>query len=145
MADDLAQEALPDGGDAVGLVELTHPEPDWCAIDFLGLVPAWIGRGQGRWLLASALALAWRPDVTRVGVNTCTLDHPAALPNYLRAGFRVPGRSVETFPDPRLSGILPAHLAHVTLPKANDSFLGKLPAGVGLRLRFQLRDLIRSR
>ena len=100
----------PDG-ERAGFVELTFPEPDWCAIDFLGLVPGWIGRGQGRWLLRSALALAWSPGVSFVRVNTCTLDHPAALPNYIRAGFRVTGRSVETFPDPRLSGVLATNLA----------------------------------
>jgi hypothetical protein len=44
-------------------------------------------------------------------VHTCSLDHPAALPSYLRAGFRPVRRAFESFPDPRLSGLLPRDAA----------------------------------
>ena len=44
-------------------------------------------------------------------VHTCTLDHPAALPAYLRAGFTAVGRAFESFPDPRLAGLLPRDAA----------------------------------
>ena len=57
------------------------------------------------------LALAWRPDLRRVHVHTCTLDHPAALPAYLKAGFRAYKRAFESFPDPRLTGLLPGDAA----------------------------------
>ena len=50
----------------------------------------------------------------RVHVNTCTLDHPAALPAYLKAGFRAYKRAFESFPDPRLNGLLPADSAPQT-------------------------------
>ena len=46
-----------------------------------------------------------------VTVHTCTLDHPAALPSYLRAGFVALARAFETFPDPRLTGLLPRDIA----------------------------------
>ena len=69
------------------------------------------GRGHGRWLLAEALRLAWRDRVSRVHVHTCSLDHPAALAAYRRAGFSPYRRSVERFPDPRLLGILPSDCA----------------------------------
>lgn len=104
--------AVVDGaGDEVGLLELDFRTPGECLIRFLGLVPGLAGRGHGAWLFAQTLALAWRPEVRRVAVNTCTLDHPAALPAYLKAGFRAYRRAFESFPDPRLAGLLPADCA----------------------------------
>lgn len=100
------------GGIEVGLVELERrPEGGACAIRFLGLVPELAGKGHGRWLLAETLALCWRKDTEIVTVSTCSLDHPAALPAYLRAGFVAVGRAFEHFPDPRLSGLLPEDVA----------------------------------
>jgi GNAT superfamily N-acetyltransferase len=98
-------------GVEVGLVELDFRTSGECLIKFLGLVPELAGKGHGGWLFAMVLALAWRPGVVRVRVNTCTLDHPAALKAYLRAGFRAVGRAFESFPDPRLSGLLPRDAA----------------------------------
>jgi GNAT superfamily N-acetyltransferase len=58
-------------------------------IAYFGLMPWALGRGLGRWLLEEAIAAAWRRQPTRVWLHTCTLDHPAALPNYLKRGFTV--------------------------------------------------------
>jgi GNAT superfamily N-acetyltransferase len=99
-----------DGGEA-GLLELDFRQRGECLIRFLGLVPELAGRGHGRWLFAQTLALAWRPDVSLVRVHTCSLDHPAALPAYLRAGFVARNRAFEHFPDPRLTGVLPPDVA----------------------------------
>ena len=98
-------------GIEVGMLELDFRTPGECLIRFLGLVPELAGRGHGQWLFAQTLALAWRPGVGQVRVNTCSLDHPAALPAYLKAGFRAVRRAFETFPDPRLTGLLPADVA----------------------------------
>lgn len=95
----------------VGMLELDFRAPGQCLIRFLGLVPELAGRGHGKWLFAQALARAWRPGVERIGVHTCTLDHPAALPSYLAAGFVAVRRAFESFPDPRLSGLLPREAA----------------------------------
>jgi hypothetical protein len=66
--------------------------------------------------MAHALMRAWRAEVTRVWVHTCTLDHPSALGFYRASGFVPFARAVETFPDPRLSGHLPREAApHVPL------------------------------
>ncbi|MEO1495214.1 MAG: GNAT family N-acetyltransferase [Pseudomonadota bacterium] len=55
-----------------------------------GLVPEAIGRGLGRWLLATAILTAWSdPATERLTVNTNTLDHPRALGLYQRMGFQV--------------------------------------------------------
>jgi GNAT superfamily N-acetyltransferase len=98
-------------GIEVGMVELDFNTEGECLIRFLGLVPELAGKGHGRWLLAQTLALAWRPGIRRVHVHTCTLDHPAALPTYLKAGFRAYRRAFESFPDPRLAGVLPSDVA----------------------------------
>ena len=95
-------------GIEVGMLELDFRTAGECLIRFLGLVPELAGKGHGEWLFGRTLALAWRPGVRRVHVNTCTLDHPAALPAYLKAGFRAYKRAFESFPDPRLAGLLPA-------------------------------------
>ncbi len=98
------------GRDA-GLLELDFRQPSECELAFVGLVPELAGRGHGRWLLPEALRLAWRESIGRVHVHTCTLDHPAALAAYRRAGFLPYKRAVERFPDPRLLGILPPDCA----------------------------------
>jgi GNAT superfamily N-acetyltransferase len=94
-------------GIEVGMLELDFGKAGECLIRFLGLVPELAGKGHGPWLFAQCLALAWRPGVSRVCVNTCTLDHPAALKAYLNAGFTARGQAFESFPDPRLAGLLP--------------------------------------
>lgn len=98
-------------GIEVGLLELTHPEPDWCALDYFALVPELTGRGHGRWLMAMAMTLAWRPGVAFVRVHTSTLDHPRALGFYQASGFVAVRRHVEIFADPRLDGTLPIDAA----------------------------------
>ena len=102
---------LDEAGREAGLLELDFRVDGECLIRFLGLVPELAGQGHGRWLFAQALALAWRSGVDRVRVHTCSLDHPAALPAYLRAGFKACGRAFESFPDPRLAGLLPRDAA----------------------------------
>ena len=104
--------AVVDGnGRDAGLLELDFREPGQCELAFVGLVPELSGLGHGRWLLAEAVSRAWREDVTRVHVHTCSLDHPAALGAYRRAGFTPYKRAIERFPDPRLLGILPKDCA----------------------------------
>jgi GNAT superfamily N-acetyltransferase len=94
-----------DGRD-VGMLELDFREEGQCELAFIGLVPELAGKGHGRWLLSEAIHRAWREGVTRVHVHTCSLDHPAALSAYRRAGFTPYKRAIERFPDPRLLGFL---------------------------------------
>jgi GNAT superfamily N-acetyltransferase len=95
----------------VGMLELDFRDPGQCELAFIGLVPELSGKGHGRWLLAEAVRRAWRDGVDRVHVHTCSLDHPAALAAYRRAGFTAFKRAIERFPDPRLLGILPRDCA----------------------------------
>jgi GNAT superfamily N-acetyltransferase len=98
-------------GIEVGMIELDFRIPGACELSYFALIPELAGQGHGRWLMANALAMAWRKDVTRVWVHTCTLDHPRALGFYRAAGFTAISRTIETFADPRLTGALPADSA----------------------------------
>jgi GNAT superfamily N-acetyltransferase len=71
-----------------GYFELMEHGDRSVEIVYFGLLPACIGRGWGKFLLTRATEAAWRQGAERVWLHTCTLDHPAALPNYLKRGFR---------------------------------------------------------
>lgn len=103
--------AIDRQGIEIGMIELGFHEEGRCALSYFALVPELTGKGHGRWLMAQALMLGWRPGIERMWVNTCTLDHPAALNFYIRSGFTPVRRTIETFPDPRLTGLLPVDCA----------------------------------
>jgi len=98
-------------GIEVGMVELDFRHAGQCEISYFALVPELTNKGLGRWLMAETLARAWVPGVTRVALNTCTLDHPSALNFYRAQGFAAVRRTIETFTDPRLLGLLPEDAA----------------------------------
>ncbi len=103
-------------GVEVGILELDFRQHGEAEIGYFGIVPELAGKGHGRWLMAHCLAQAWRPEVERVWLHTCTLDHPSALGFYKRSGFTPFARAVETFPDPRVTGLLPLDVAaHIPL------------------------------
>jgi ribosomal protein S18 acetylase RimI-like enzyme len=79
----LTWEAAP-----AGYFELKPHDDGSVEIAYFGLLPEYIGRGWGKWLLSEAVREAWATGPSRVWLHTCTLDHPAALPNYLGRGFR---------------------------------------------------------
>jgi ribosomal protein S18 acetylase RimI-like enzyme len=110
--DDVELYVVEDGaGRDVGMLELDFREPGECELAFVGLLPELSGKGHGRWLLGEAVRLGFRDDVRRLHVHTCSLDHPAALGAYRRAGFVPFKRAIERFPDPRLLGVLPRDCA----------------------------------
>lgn len=98
-------------GIELGMLELDFRSPGNCELSYFGLVPELTGQGNGGWMMGQALALAWRKGVERAWVHTCTLDHPSALGFYRHHGFVPYKRTIETFADPRVTGILPADAA----------------------------------
>ncbi len=71
-----------------GYFELCRCEDGSVEIAYFGLLPKFLGRGLGKHLLTCATEQAWADGANRVWLHTCTLDDPAALPNYLKRGFR---------------------------------------------------------
>jgi GNAT superfamily N-acetyltransferase len=93
---DVAVWILRVGGRDAGYFELRRHDDQSVEIAYFGVAAPFQGRGLGRLLLVRAVEEAWRWNATRVWLHTCTLDHPAALPNYVARGFR-PYRSERYF------------------------------------------------
>ena len=75
-------------GVAAGYAELELQDHRNVEIAYFGLLPAFVGQGHGGHFLTETIERAWALGADRVWVHTCTLDHPAALANYLARGFR---------------------------------------------------------
>jgi hypothetical protein len=102
---------LSRGEEALGFYELDARPITTVNLSYFGLMPHAIGAGLGKALLRSAIANAWAYYPRAVTVNTCTADHPRALPNYIAAGFHVvrTAREIWDVPD-RLGLKIPDHL-----------------------------------
>jgi GNAT superfamily N-acetyltransferase len=75
-------------GSPAGYFELRKEPDDSVEIAYFGLLPEFLGKGLGKGLLSDAVTAAWARGAKRVWLHTCTLDDPAALPNYLKRGFK---------------------------------------------------------
>jgi GNAT superfamily N-acetyltransferase len=75
-------------GAPAGYFELERHGDGAVEVAYFGLLPEFLGRGLGKYLLSRAASEAFALGASRVGLHTCTLDDPAALPNYLARGFR---------------------------------------------------------
>ena len=74
--------------ETAGYFELKKCDDGSTEIAYFGLMPEFIGRGLGKHLLTCATEQAWADGANRVWLHTCTDDDPAALPNYLKRGFK---------------------------------------------------------
>ena len=73
-------------------------------VAYFGLMPEFIGRGLGRYLLEWAVSKAFDTEPERLWVHTCNFDHPGALAVYQRAGFRPYQQERVVIDDPRGGG-----------------------------------------
>lgn len=98
-------------GEPAGFYELDRRAWPVVNLSYFGLLPHAVGEGMGRAFLRHAVDAAWGMGAQAMTVNTCTADHPRALPTYRAAGFR-PVREVREIWDvPRRLGlVIPAHL-----------------------------------
>ncbi len=76
-------------GVPAGYFELRRDASNAIEIAYFGVLPDFHGRGLGGHLLTEAVRRAWGTGAGRVWLHTSTLDHPHALPNYLKRGFQV--------------------------------------------------------
>jgi GNAT superfamily N-acetyltransferase len=88
LADPLDEvHALAADGVTAGFAELDRRVPGEVELVQFGLLREFIGRGLGKYFLQWVIDRSFGYGVGRLWLHTCTLDHPAALPNYLKAGF----------------------------------------------------------
>lgn len=77
-------------GSIAGYFELNMDSGFNVEIAYFGLVPGFIGKGFGGYLLSRAIKSAWEDcNAKRVWVHTCSLDHPNALNNYQSCGLTI--------------------------------------------------------
>lgn len=74
-------------GSPAGMAELDMREKGVGQLAYFGLMPEAVGKRLGYFFLYHAVANAWAHPISKLLVNTCTLDHPRALPLYQRLGF----------------------------------------------------------
>lgn len=89
-------------GVPAGYAELDRRKDDEVELAYFGLVPQFIGRKLGPFLLNWAADHAWFHKPRRLWVHTNTLDHPKALQIYQKAGFVPYRQEAKTIPNPRL-------------------------------------------
>ena len=87
-----------------GVLELDFRVDRECELSLFGVAARLVNTGAGRWLMNRGIEIAWSHPIERFWLHTCTKDHPAALPNYLKAGFAAYKEEVkdqgETMPFP---------------------------------------------
>ncbi len=77
-------------GEDIGFFECAIQPEGNIEITIFGLLPPSIGKGLGGALLSKAVEAAWAiPGIRRVWLHTCNDDHPNALKNYLKRGFKI--------------------------------------------------------
>jgi len=94
-----------------GFYELDASNWPFINLNYFGLMPHAFGHGLGSAFLRHAIDNAWSGPIRGMTVNTCTADHPRALPAYERVGFRRVRaiKEVWSIPD-RLGFTIPDHL-----------------------------------
>ncbi len=86
-------------GAPAGFFDLKQRPADEIELAYFGMMEHVTGQGLGRWFLGAAIEAAWSHRPRLVSVQTCTLDHPAALPLYQKLGFSPVGQTrEEVFP-----------------------------------------------
>jgi GNAT superfamily N-acetyltransferase len=101
-------------GTIAGFFEIEAQPGGATEIHLVGLTPAFVGRGYGGYLVEQCTRRAWQRGelwavdsgpASRVWLRTSSLDHPNAIANYRRRGFKVAAESTapKRVPDPRVA------------------------------------------
>jgi hypothetical protein len=109
----VATYVLRMNGEVAGFFETDAGHWPFVNLNYFGLKQAFIGKGLGRKFLDAAVDSVFYGGAGLRGmtVNTCSADHPRALPNYLAAGFKEIRRIDEEWDIPvRLGLKVPDHL-----------------------------------
>lgn len=109
----IATQLLRVDGEVAGFFETDAGHWPDVNLNYFGLRPKFIGRGLGAVLLDAAIdsVFVGASGLRGMTLNTCSADHPRALPNYLAAGFHETRRVREVWDIPvRLGLTVPEHL-----------------------------------
>ena len=80
--------SLLEKGAPIGFFILDYREEKVCELSHIGLTSESLGKGLGKYLFKTAILTAWdKKEITKLKVNTCSLDHKSALPLYQKLGF----------------------------------------------------------
>ena len=82
-------------GAPAGFFDVKPHLPGEAELAYFGMMEQAMGQGIGKWFLGAAIEACWAQKPNVVTVQTCTLDHPAALPLYQRLGFSPVGQAQE--------------------------------------------------
>jgi len=85
-------------GSPAGFAELDRRTPGEIELVYFGLLPEYFSKGLGKYFLRWVIYKAWEYLPERLWLHTCEFDHPAALPNYLKAGFVQSGEEILEHP-----------------------------------------------
>lgn len=119
--DDIVIYVLSDAqGNFIGYGEcdyrksISHQEAN---LAYFGIISDYIGQGLGGYFLKSMIYHLFHSapnnqKIHNITVNSCTLDHENAIPNYLKYGFDITHHEFITITDPRSKGYIPAHIAN---------------------------------
>jgi ribosomal protein S18 acetylase RimI-like enzyme len=116
---------LYEEGTPVAYFELDGSSDPDVEIAYFGVLPAFIGRRLGGWLLTEAIRRGFAMGSSRIWVHTCTLDSPYALANYQARGMHIFKEQTEVvdLPD-ETPGPWPGagvHGAHATTQGGSDA------------------------
>lgn len=90
------------GGHVAAYAELDSRSWPDIELAYFGVLPDFIGKGYGPWMLDRLADIAWSRKPSRYWVYTNLLDHPKALDRYLRSGFAITRREDALYDDPRV-------------------------------------------
>ena len=75
-------------GEEYEWTDMLKKKKEICDISYIGLTKGNLGKGLGKYLFKTAFLMGWDTNyINKLTVNTCTLDHKAALPLYQKLGF----------------------------------------------------------
>ena len=110
-------------GNFIGYAECdyTRSKLGYSQLAYFGITQENFGKGYGKYFLQSMIYQLFNdcPKGTYINyitVNSCNMDHPHAIPNYLKNGFFVTHHEYITIEDPRCKGYIPYHIKNPTRP-----------------------------
>ena len=76
-------------GHPAGYSEIDRSDPFNIELAYFGILPEFRGKGLGKYLLNWTIAKTLDYKSGRLWLHTCSLDHPYAIDNYKKRGFKI--------------------------------------------------------